>query len=723
MDYKVEVKAWMTKPSSEGFDFMKSWNNDIPMPLRVMYGVKLGETKGMVKMSLHGDIKDKITQCCMMCGKPITNPVSKYFGLGPVCGDHNYTNPFDTEEELDKAVEDFRSKLVNMTWMGWIAKSAILAINDDIDVVHQIASMETISDTSTADAKYSVKSVPSKPTFIIRIEAPNKCTEDYSAYVSFKYNAEMLALVKALPSRFYNSDTKEWEIPYTSIETLKSSSDKYDFSITGAEMVKVQEAKLPDGFTFKTHPYSYQEDGVLYGMGKSRWLLGDHQGLGKTKQVIDLACARKISDGIKHCLIVCGVNSLKWNWMEEVVKHSNEQGRLLGQKITRKGKIKVGSNADKLVDVKNLANIDEYFIITNVESLRDTKIADALNEACENGTLGMVAIDEIHRVKNLRTQAGAGVLKLNPKYRVAMTGTPLMNSPLDLYAIMKWLGYQSYSFGSFKNYFCISDSWGSVCGYKNLPELEAQLNSIMLRRTKEEVLDLPAKVYVNDYVEISAEQRSTYNMVLTDTIKNIKELKNITVANVLAQMIRLRQVTGGCGPFSFLRSNPKLDRIEQIVEEAVYSGTKVVIFSNWQEMVNVIMERLAQYHPVSITGSTADADRQGVVHQFQEDTDCKVIIGTIGAMGTGLTLVAGTEVIFADEPWTMASKEQAVDRCHRIGTKDTVTVHTIMAHNSVDEHIHEIVEQKGYLANLIIDGEDDAQPSVVDSLLAALTEC
>ena len=281
MEYKVEVKAWMTKKSTAGFDFMQRWNNDIPMPLCIMYGNKLAETKGMVKMSLHGDIKDKVTQRCMMCGKPITNTVSQYFGLGPICGDHNYTNPFDTEEELAKAVENFRTKLVNMTWTGWIAKSAILAINDDSDVASQLASMETVSDTIAADAKQSVKPVSSKPTFVIRIKAPNRCTEDYSAYVSFKYNAEMLALVKALPSRFYNSDTKEWEIPYTSIETLKSSSDKYDFSITGAEMVKVQEAKLPDGFTFKTHPYSYQEDGVLYGMGKSRWLLGDHQGLGK----------------------------------------------------------------------------------------------------------------------------------------------------------------------------------------------------------------------------------------------------------------------------------------------------------------------------------------------------------------------------------------------------------------------------------------------------------
>ena len=118
-EYKIEVKAWMLKKSTPTFDFM---------PLMVMYGYKVAETPRMVKMKLHGDLKDTVTQRCMMCGKVITNPVSKYFGIGPKCGGHQYINPFNTEEELRAAVDAFRYKLVNTIWIGWIPKSAITGI-------------------------------------------------------------------------------------------------------------------------------------------------------------------------------------------------------------------------------------------------------------------------------------------------------------------------------------------------------------------------------------------------------------------------------------------------------------------------------------------------------------------------------------------------------------------------------------------------------------------
>lgn len=714
MEYKVEVKAWMTKPSSEGFDFMKSWNNDIPMPLRVMYGVKLGETKGMVKMSLHGDLKDKVTQCCMMCGRPITNAVSKYFGLGPICGEHNYTNPFDTEEELAKAVEDFRIKLVNMTWTGWIAKSAILTINDDTDVASQLVDMPiVVTDTIAESSKRSVNAVVK-----VEVNKPNRCTEDYSAFVSFKYDANLVSYIKNLPQRFWHSENKTWELPYSELQTLMSKYTSFDYDVDTKVEIKEHKAKLPVGFSYKTVPYPHQEEGVLYGMGKSRWLLADSQGLGKTKTLIDLAIARKLSDGIKHCLIVCGVNSLKWNWVKEIGIHSYESCRILGQHITRKGKVVVKSNAAKLSDIKNLEYIPEFFIVTNVESLRDADIAEALGDACDSGIIGMVAIDEIHRCKSLSSLQGSGMLHLAPFYRVAMTGTPLLNSPLDLYAIMKWLGHQPYNYGAFKNYFCLCDGYGSVVGYKNLDQLTNQLSSIMLRRTKEEVLNLPDKVYSTEYVELTSEQTRAYNSVINNAIDVYKNGEKITVSNVLSQIMRLRQVTGGCSIFNNIKHNAKLDRIEQIVEEAVYSGSKVVIFSNWQDMVDVIMKRLNKYHPLTITGSTKDSDRMDIVNSFQTKDTYKVIVGTIGAMGTGLTLTAGTEVIFADEPWTNSDKEQAIDRCHRIGTKNTVNVHTILAHNSIDTWINDIVISKGGLSNTVVDsGNGHEYPAIIKSFI------
>lgn len=123
--YKIKVRQYMTKPASSGFEFHTKWNNNVPMPLRVMVGKKLQETRGMVKMELWGQITDEITMTCMKCGRTLTNPVSRYFGIGPECGGHNYTHPFDTEEELRAAVKAQNEQLQNIRWTGWIIKSAI----------------------------------------------------------------------------------------------------------------------------------------------------------------------------------------------------------------------------------------------------------------------------------------------------------------------------------------------------------------------------------------------------------------------------------------------------------------------------------------------------------------------------------------------------------------------------------------------------------------------
>lgn len=122
---KITVKKYMTMPATPEFDFMERCNNNIPMPLRTMIGTVEKETKGMVYMKLHGDITEEKTQYCLRCGRAITNPVSQYFGMGPECGGHNYVNPFYNEEELRAAVGAYREKLRNLTWEGWIIKSAI----------------------------------------------------------------------------------------------------------------------------------------------------------------------------------------------------------------------------------------------------------------------------------------------------------------------------------------------------------------------------------------------------------------------------------------------------------------------------------------------------------------------------------------------------------------------------------------------------------------------
>lgn len=124
-EYIITVKKYMTCKATPSFDFMARWNGDKPMPFRTMIGTVEKETKGMVYMNLHADIIAEQVCTCMKCGRPLTNPVSQYFGVGPECGGHNYVNPFNSEEELKAAVSAYRKQLRNIKWSGWIIKSAI----------------------------------------------------------------------------------------------------------------------------------------------------------------------------------------------------------------------------------------------------------------------------------------------------------------------------------------------------------------------------------------------------------------------------------------------------------------------------------------------------------------------------------------------------------------------------------------------------------------------
>ena len=464
---------------------------------------------------------------------------------------------------------------------------------------------------------------------------------------------------------------------------------------------------IPDDYVFKTTPFEHQLEALSFGMNKDRWLLGDTMGLGKTKVAIDLACIKKQKENYKHCLIVCGVNGLKWNWINEIATHSNESGYILGQS-ERNGKITIGSTEDKFNDIANLKNNRAYFIITNIETMRSEKCVSELRKQCSKGEINMIVLDEAHICKNTTSQQGKGMLKLTTKTMLAMTGTPLMNNPLDLYFILRWLGYEKHNLYAFKNYYCEMGGYGGyeIVGYKHLNELQEQLQEFMIRRLKEDVFDLPEKIYVNEYVELLPKQKQVYNEVRQAIKMNIDQIKMVN--NPLTELIRMRQATGYPGILSStVTESAKLDRLEELVDEAINNNQKVVIFSNWTQMTDAVRTRLhnKNYRLRVITGETKDNVRQEYVDEFQNDPKCKVILGTIGAMGTGITLTSGTIEIFLDEPWNKALKEQAVDRCHRIGTKSNVTIYTLIAKNTIDERIHELVEHKGAIADMIVDGK------------------
>lgn len=129
-EYFITVKKYMTQKATPEFDFMSKFNNDCSMPMRMMAGTIEKETRGMYYMKLHGTMYAEKMTTCMCCGRTLTNPVSQYFGVGPECGGHNYTHPFDTDEELKAAVAEYKKQLVNTTWEGWVIKSAITSMEE-----------------------------------------------------------------------------------------------------------------------------------------------------------------------------------------------------------------------------------------------------------------------------------------------------------------------------------------------------------------------------------------------------------------------------------------------------------------------------------------------------------------------------------------------------------------------------------------------------------------
>jgi SNF2 family DNA or RNA helicase len=546
-----------------------------------------------------------------------------------------------------------------------------------------------------------------------------------SIFISFSFNPDYLSRVKSLPVKWYIPESKEWEIPARHFNELAKAFKGIRYSTKGFDIKpNIDLSKMK----FKTEPRKYQLDGVRYGLNKSHFLLGDEQGLGKTKQAIDIAVYRKYNEGLKRCLVIVGVNGIKYNWLKEIEKHSDEKGFVLGSRFRRDGSFKDGSTADKLADLEGLKNRDEFFLITNIESVRskkkktdkrgrkipfknqveESKILIKLQELIESKEIGMIILDEIHKAKNPFSQQGEGIQALNTPYKIGMTGTVLMNNPLDLYNVFKWLGYEANSFYAFRNRYCNMGGYGGyeIVGYKNLGELQKKLSMIQLRRLKKDVEDLPEKIRMIEYVEMSEKQWQLYREIKAYIEHNLDDI--ILFPNPLSQLTRLRQVTGNPAIISdTIKNSIKLDRMEEIVEDVISNGGKVLIYSIWAEMVKSAADRLKKYNPAIIYGEVTAANRQEQADKFQEDPDCKIMIGTVGAMGTGLTLTAANTVIFLDKPWNPANIEQAEDRAHRIGTTETVTVITLVAKDTIDERIEELLDAKDDLFQGLVNGKID----------------
>lgn len=544
-------------------------------------------------------------------------------------------------------------------------------------------------------------------------EAPTiKLPGKSSIQIRFDYRPEIVDVIKQIPNAIYHKTLKTWEIPVTSLARaidLLINLDQLDVTFMEDEITESASITL-DG-NFKTNPYPYQLDGIKYGLGHDSWLLLDAPGLGKSLQMIYLAQERYKRGEIEHCLIICGVNTLKHNWKREILKHSDLSCMILGERTTKTGKKRIGSVAERVEDLKN--PIEEFFIITNIETLRNEDIIKAINKG--KNKIDMIVLDEAHCCKSPTAQQSKGLMKLDAKYKIAMTGTILTNSPMDAYLPLKWIGVENSTYTNFKFYYGVfTGPFNNILtGYKNVDVLKDQLTTCSLRRTND-LLDLPEKNIIHEIITMDDKQSNFYSNIVTGVVDQVDKVE-LNATNLLSLVTRLRQATASPSILTTEEiPSAKIDRAVDLAKQIIENGNKVVIFSVFKDPLNEIVAELKEYNPLLCTGDVKDVDINTSIDLFQNNDNYKIMCATTAKMGTGVTLTSANYAIFIDTPWTAALCEQCEDRIHRIGSKKPVFIYYLWNEGTIDERVKEIVEDKSAIADFIVD--DKVNKNTLESL-------
>lgn len=542
---------------------------------------------------------------------------------------------------------------------------------------------------------------------IEQIQPPLKLPGLSSFTVTFDYDKRLVDTIKQVPNAIWHQKQSVWEIPLTSLSsavTLLTNYDDvevkllYDDVYDGDVIYKLHED------SYKTTLFRHQKEGIQYGLNHDRWLLLDAPGLGKTLQMIYLAEELKRKENIEHCFIICGINTLKHNWKNEINKFSNYECKILGERTNKKGKTKIGSVKDRLEDLKN--KIDEFFVITNIETLRNEDIIKEINKKSSKNKFDMIIVDEVHTCKSPTSQQGKNLLKLKSKYMIGLTGTLLLNSPLDAYVPLKWIGVENSTYTNYKYYYCVySGPFNNILnGYKNTDVLKDTLSQYSLRRTKD-LLDLPEKTIIHEELEMEDEQSTFYSNIVEGLVSEVDKV-SINTSTLLSMVTRLRQATA-CPSILTTKniSSIKIDRAVDLIKQIITNGDKVVVFSVFKPTLSEISDKIQELNPLVCTGDMKESEISDNIYKFQNDDNYKVMCATTAKMGTGITLNRASYAIFIDCPWTSAQCTQCEDRIHRIGSKNSVFIYYLWAKDTIDERVKSIVEAKEAISDYIIDDE------------------
>ncbi len=421
---------------------------------------------------------------------------------------------------------------------------------------------------------------------------------------------------------------------------------------------------------------------------------------GKTIQMLTiiLSYVNEEKENSKPSLVVCP-SSLTLNWLGEAAKFTPTLKACVisGNAIERK---------------KLISNIEKYnLVITSYDSLkRDIDIY-----AEKNYVFKYMIADEAQYIKNNNTQNAKAIKQITAQTRFASTGTPIENSLSELWSIFDFImpGYL-FKYRKFKEIYetpIIKEN----DEYKT-NQLKKMIEPFILRRIKKEVLtELPDKTITVLYNEMEEEQQKIYLSYLARAKKEVAEeirlngFENSQI-KILALLMRLRQIC--CHPSLFLQDydgeSSKLNQCVQVMEDAISSGHKILLFSGYTSMFEIIEKKLKdkQIPYLKLTGQTKVADRISLVDKFNEDKNIKVFLISLKAGGTGLNLTGADMVIHYDPWWNLSAENQATDRTYRIGQKNNVQVYKLITKNSIEEKIYELQQKKAKLVDNMLSNKN-----------------
>ena len=469
-------------------------------------------------------------------------------------------------------------------------------------------------------------------------------------------------------------------------------------------------------YKFKTKPYAHQLTALEKSWNKETYAYFMEMGTGKTKVLIDNLAMLYDKGKVDGALIIAPKGVIGTWYNQEIPTHLPdhiESVSVLWQAlITKKQK----ESLDCLFETEEKLHI----LIMNVEALSTPKGTQFASKflSCHRA---MIAIDESTTIKNSSAKRTKNILSLakSAKYRRIMTGSPVTKNPLDLYSQCEFLDpwlLNFQSFYAFRNRYAEMKTINArgrsiqvVNYFKNIGELSDKLKGFSYRVLKEDCLDLPDKIYVKRNIALTAEQLKLYDQMKKTALAMLNGKVTSTVT-VLTQLMRLHQIT--CGHFTAddgstqLIKNNRVNELMNVLEEI---EGKAIIWANYQkDITNIIESIIKEYGPGSVVdyyGLTPQDERQGNIKKFQDDPECRFLIGTPQTGGYGIPLTAASNVIYYSNGYDLEKRLQSEDRAHRIGQKKAVTYVDLITEDTVDEKIVKALRKKINIASEVL-GEE-----------------